>query len=938
MTFSNVSIFQNVISSLNTKGSNSVSDAIVKGGAFAPNTMESVSIMRTELDNQWENSFITSYQALMQNRLNRLKQDLTNAYNALLETSSVQQIGENIDSANNFAVTDIDGNIITDGSGKCEAFKDLTYYENETDFNADDGGTGTNKSTADGIPSYLKTSVATKAGTTAGSNVDVEMRKLYTTGSALQVTNDMKVTFRTEEVPATKASVDWLDPLISNLGQKPFVTGEKVAEYSTEVKTGGFWSTINYLFNFSPREISYQYATSYSTTTEEAGTRQKDGKQATLYDSVLLDGRDYSKDSSASDMNDSRNEYSTTDLPPEGGRIKWASSNSTEGYYVERSPFYEFLGGVVNGYKDDREIVRRVSDNDTDYAALYQTFNSAGDDVKTTWTDTDGKNGRTIKDYGTEENPNASFDQRVIWEYDQNGKSAADLNQDGDINDSDVHTAKAIFLNHYQVTTQTVKMNSDDTSIGTIVASNEKFLRSSGVDGSAKQTWTDLDNDKKVDTAEVNGEREKMLVAGSSNVSQNFSGTFVEQQHKIYTLNGQNIDTTDANVRFSSQADSSPIVIATYEGLDRAKSMSRGIATDSFSKVTQNIDYATAVTVQKDIQTEINASKTVDTDFHYSQYNNSGTAAAPEYDRVKFREIDSVTYTRSGGLETSEFKYDSSIKGTSDEFFKNINVGFRKTLNLESLDYCATTYGDVNVPSGTATDDPFFIDSPKYDRRNVLIKVDFNNGTSSSASPSLIVNGQVLTPAFTDTDGIPVFQVAPALETGDNVIAVQGLIQSNNNNSGLKVSAYTGTVGGGNDSGVINLINEKFSTSQTSTGDNVVSQLTGSVPPLSTWQSKIMTSLATTDASIDALGSKQTGTRVKDNNSFSKMLMDILNNPLYKDVFNLGLINSALGKDLVIKSDISAPTGGSITGVLNIKYDLNEKKFVLVQTKWDAAG
>ena len=114
MSFSTVNIFQNALKALSTTPGRNVPDRIQKGGAFAPTTFEAVSLMRAEEDNQWENSYINKYQALMQNRLNRLKQDLTNAYKAILEMSTTQQIRENSPVTANTAITDVYGRTIPD--------------------------------------------------------------------------------------------------------------------------------------------------------------------------------------------------------------------------------------------------------------------------------------------------------------------------------------------------------------------------------------------------------------------------------------------------------------------------------------------------------------------------------------------------------------------------------------------------------------------------------------------------------------------------------------------------------------------------------------------------------------------------------------------------------------------------------------------------------
>ena len=61
-----------------------------------------------------------------------------------------------------------------------------------------------------------------------------------------------------------------------------------------------------------------------------------------------------------------------------------------------------------------------------------------------------------------------------------------------------------------------------------------------------------------------------------------------------------------------------------------------------------------------------------------------------------------------------------------------------------------------------------------------------------------------------------------------------------------------------------------------------------------------------------------------------------MNKKEYQDIFNLGLLNTNLGKTMMIKAQVSAPTGGSVTATMDIQYDPINNKFVLVQNKFDA--
>lgn len=490
MTFSNISSFNNTYKALSaTNIAKESSSTIKKGGAFSPNFAETTSIMRASLDNQWENAYIIKYQALMQNRLNALKQELTAAYNNLLQQASSQQVRENGSNNTISATTDVYGRMLPGADGTVnQAFKGLKYYDDKTALDIGDTkgvwDGSTSKTQADGIPSYYvaaKTYQYDSSGNPIEQKTEnVEMRKLYVSGPAMQIANDMKVTFRSEEV--LPKATDSSSPF-SFLGNDPnpnpaFKAGEKVAEYSTEVKTGGFWSTINYLYDFSPRELKYAYATSYSTTTEESGTRNytdADGlKQATLYSGKIVDARDMQAKGGLQTDEDGATPILTAfpttavdeDNPRFGARVKWNTSSTDDGYVTERNPLIDLYATAndkqnakwtVPGGIDDRLITRRTSDNDNNFPYLSTLFNSFGDVVKgnTTAIGTPGTPGykapdpwsgyknsmgdqqaNDLKIYGTEEGGVTSLNSRIKWEYQHDGDGAIDVNRDAQITGS----------------------------------------------------------------------------------------------------------------------------------------------------------------------------------------------------------------------------------------------------------------------------------------------------------------------------------------------------------------------------------------------------------------------------------------------------------------------------------------------------------------------
>lgn len=1003
MTFSNVNVFRSAALNLKSSEPGATADKIIRGGAFSPNTQEAIAIMRSDVDNQWENAYIIKYQALMQNRLNRLKQDLTNSYKSLLEVSSVQQVRENDITSANTALTDVYGKILPNAT---EAFKSLTYYNNEEEFSLADGGgyahDPDNLSAEDGVPSYLLNTTLKQYGPGAdadkqnGEDGVIEMRKLYVTGPALQVTNSMKIAFRTEEVPTeyTKVELGPL-PLPIPLGDKPYVAGQKVAEYSAEVKAGGFFTTLNYLYNFAPRELKYTYPTAYSTNTEEAGSRQvtySDGAktQAVLFNNQVTDSRDvYSVNPQSGGKVGGLTEdagvpsYTNNDgdKPPIGSRIKWNNSNASDGYTTERSPMFtqrNVTGGAINDAQDNRAITRRESDNDSKFRL--DAFNSFGDIVKGDASNPwiyDPTTGKKVTYYGTEENigGSGSMADRIKWEYNHDGKATMDLNQDGSANDD--HVAKAAFINHYTVQTQTVELNSSAKSYGTIKAVDydgikttgvdqerkQLVLRSTGIDGSAEHVFNDADKDKVVDE----NKDEKLILAGSGKIAKNFDGSYVASLYNLSSFNGQNIATESANINITSRNDKDKVVIAEYEGFKRAQTMNKGMSDDIFSSI--NFDpsaprsFEDAQILARKLETEINASNMVDTDWHYSEYSTAANTG------VMFKHIAEVPFQGPNGADSIKVNYrPDMIEGGVGGNFTDITVGFRKTFSLEPRDFQKAVY------SGSTNSD-IYINTPTYINRDVFVSTVVTNSTDPS---DLIVNGKIVPPTVTGT-GNPrtiTYNIGPYLKAGDNVIASQvsfdiadgpttkdsfELLSSTN-------ASYT------NIPSVDSWIKSKLSTIQADNGDNQLDKLTQSnlSKQLSSWQSKIMVEKITPaffninfpysqtnplaiepgsppgfvsqkayDEYINALntlGSVETSTRVKENNSFARMLTDALNKPEYQDIYNLGLLNTDLGKTMTIKAQVSAPTGGSVSATIDIQYDPINNKFILVQSKFDAFG
>ena len=503
--FDAINTYYNTMMLTKTTGSYRVADKPLPGGAFAPNTQETIDIMRVNLENNYDKSFIVKYKAMMTNRLNTAVQNLKNAYQALLYNCMTQDVSEASATSvatdykgNSLAIKDSNGTIIVD------PFKSVGGAYDDTR----DGTPG------DGIDSF------------DGSiyfNKRVPMRNFEAKGAAMDIANDVKITFRTQEQPPDGS---WIDTVVTLMGDNPppFSFKQKVAEYATTIKAGGFFTAVNYLYNFNPRQIKYTYATSYTQNTSEAGSRGLvDGVDAVLFNSKMTHADD------------------ATDQMEQNERLQWLSTNGNEGYMSEIDVTKDSITSEFKTiYKRKADYVASLTSQDIDPRI--------GQDNGDT-------NATNISVTGTKLDP-ISVVSGIKIDTDEN------------------YTINSNFVNHYQVLTRTIDYNGYGDGLlsydapnvfssnpGNITArSGITIWESSGIDGSLTH--------KEIDS--VAGISDTELMPGSGKVAKYFTPEFINNVYSLDKFNNVSIAGNYESPYFGN------IEITKTDGVERAIIMSKG--------------------------------------------------------------------------------------------------------------------------------------------------------------------------------------------------------------------------------------------------------------------------------------------------------------------------------------------------------------------------
>lgn len=487
--FSAINSFYNAAGLLKHTSGDRIATKAVQGGGFNPDTKEALQIMRTEMENQFEKGFIIKYKAMLTNRLNRIVQDLKNSYQALLYNTMVQDVGEN----STGVATDYRGNPLP-AAGGAKVYKGIGIGSDTA------GGTSD-----DGINSFDGSSIF-------GRNV--EMRRFMSAGPAMDMYNDLKITFRSQEKEPKPGS--WLEDL-SFLGDnpKPFEFHQKIAEYATTVKSGGFFTTLNYLYNFSPRSIKYTYATAYTANTSEAGSRNiTGGAFATLFNRKKVDERD----------------ATSQDVDAQGDRLQWTNTNTNEGYLTEKDTYSDVYGRMAHFHNRDTSGLE-LGNNPTE----------------------------ATKTFGVSSGTNIISGTIFI--------------------SKDNYEANTLYTNHYQVLSQTIGYNMDgsgmiktdapdifgsgSTRYSNILSSGGQTVwESSGIDATLDYS-NDINNDGSVNVDDE-------VMPGSGKISKFFTNKFVNEIHRIEEYNGKDVVGNFESPYLGN------VEITKFEGTLRAVAMSKG--------------------------------------------------------------------------------------------------------------------------------------------------------------------------------------------------------------------------------------------------------------------------------------------------------------------------------------------------------------------------
>lgn len=959
----------------------------IAGGSFTPNTLEAAFVLRSNLDYQFEKAFIDKHRATMQNRLNEVSKKLEEAYKDLLNVSMSQQIGEQAD-RNLRSDVRLDG---TDGTNNAQlisgilgenGFEDLGIDPSgQNGLNYASPGTGNignniwrspNKNDDflsasgpygdDGVYGYSRM---------IGSDA-VQFRALTErTTAAGNIGGEMDITLRIEDDPPTPAelngSLGWLTQVTSAItggAPEPTYFNQQVAQYSASYSTGGFWSSVNYLYNFAPREIKYSYAVGYTVNSDEAGNDEY------LINGEMVNRRDIPNDTDANLTLDDDQGYLFNP-----NRVKWSSNNPLEGYQHERSGTSSSYPTVTNRAKawlNEDPFASTVWDYDPTHAEgtarvvenlIFQsgTYKYDGSFVNTT-----GGFGNLVQ---TQANSNGTMvdliDSNIqlgtVFRHTVDmtvNSNEDDVTESTDTTDFQVNDRgrirSSLFFNHYEIETRTVEFNNKNnvdvpelTDIETLTLADDAAGNIYVKGGIARST--SIDATKSYDNVKTNpGDPDSAteISRSTGNVSKTFNGEFLHSLHKIQSINGQDVVGNE-----NKQA--SPTIgnfeLGRYEGVERSFQMNRNI-----------VDY----TPPSDM--EINAANTVPTDWYQAELLVSPTQNVqdPNNGVIWFPHVEDTLYSAPGSAGYGRAQSERQV------------VQARNTFSLTKDELMNLRPANQWVTDATGTV------RPTYEKKDMYVDVQltgihynptavppqipkiFINGREYDTS--LAVNAPTLDATYTNNVADVTYRINlnssnPAetsfLQEGLNTMTIQtsdgtfvNALGGTNSSEGIRVTAtdYANYPGGTTTSAaeydeVLQTLNSKVITGYS---DDIYgnppdvkysAELTrpDTIKALSRWQTRLVPRTVENDASskLAKMASTQesTGSSNKSVNSFIEMVISMMNDRRYKDIFKLGLMSN-LNK-LAINGQAQLPSGSSMQGAISMYYDMNEQRMVVTQDK-----
>lgn len=1020
----------------------------VAGGSFTPNTLEAAFVMRANLDYQFEKAFLDQHKAKMQNRLNELTKKIQDAYSDLLNVSMSQQVGQEAD-PNLRADTILDGqdvngsSKILDGVLGSNGFEDIgivpkTVSKTGENLNETSMGYDGNLSAYQG---NLTTAQANNHNNTIWRAPGLEQDQLDANGvyaddgssgygrlidgvgevqfrtltdrttAAGNVAGDLNVTMRVEDDPPipedANVNLSLLNSVTSGLlGGPPPPTyfNQKVENENTSYKTGGFWSAVNYLYNFAPREIKYSYAVGYTVNSDEAGNDEY------LIDGELVNIRDNPNDTNFDGTDDDPQGYLKKDQ-----RVKWASFDPTEGYQHERSGTSNQYPTVVNRQKawlldgsDPQSTVGKglwdlsqvegdgdvhIVDNLIFQSGTY-VYDATGSPDEAYFVNETGGigtampgtvnegGGRIVQYSGTSNGTLVSLVDSNI-EAGSVFRNKVDMTVDTTTDDVNPPSAtqdlkinhrgalrSSLFFNHYEVETRTVEFNNsarkdiDDLWDST---ANPGHLATEDVSDDATgkvYVYGSLERSKSVDASKNydlvdptpnDSDPTKEITRSTGNVANSFNGEYVQSLHKIDSFNGINVVSNDPK-------QASPIMgdfkIGEYEGLMRSYEMSRN-----------HIDYVAPT------QIEVNAANSVPTDWHQGELVDDADPATPANGFVWFPFIEDTLYSAKPANATGT----DPKTGYGRQNSPRQVIQARNTFNLSNDDFMKLQ------PAASWITDPSGTIRPTYEKRNFFVNVDLRgvhyDPTPSSGPPQvpkIFINGREVTDDASVgglqnidlTSATPVnaannvynlnyqLNLKDYLQSGYNTISIQASdgtwvssLGANNYDEGIRVTELSGlptnltdsdgtafVAADANDSVASGVINASIITGYDNNkavtyAPDMSRQNTRKVQ--SRWQTRVVPQSTENDLQNNlirmASSPSKTGTSSKVSNAFVQMLIDMLNEDKYRDIFKLGLMSN-LNK-LIVTGSANLPSGSNMQGTVSIYYDQNTQSVIVNQDK-----